>query len=171
MIIVEGFDGSGKTTLATRIGELLSWEVLHTGGPTRDEADVISCLLRSRQRMRHRCVQDRITHISESCYSLLSHPDKAARALDNLRDIHPQMTVIYCRPSTDFLVQEMSAHVRKEWDSDDHMSMVVANARQIIATYDAIMAVVALRVDILRYDRTVPDDSDRILKIVERRFR
>lgn len=171
MIIVEGFDGSGKSTLATKIGKLLGWEVLHTGGPTKDEADVISCLLRSRQRMRARCVQDRITHISESAYSLLTHPNKAARALDNLRDIHPQMTVIYCRPATEFLVQELSAHVRKEWDSDDHMSTVVANARQIIAAYDTIMSIVGLRVSILAYDRTVPEDSDRILKIVERRFR
>lgn len=171
MIIVEGFDGSGKSTLANLIGDLLGWEVLHTGGPTTDEADVISCLLRSRQRMRHRCVQDRITHISEAAYSLLSHPQKAARALDNLRDIHPQLTVIYCRPPTEFLVQEMSAHVRKEWDNDDHMSMVVANSRQIIAIYDTIMAVVALRVDVLTYDRSAIGDGERILRIIERRFK
>lgn len=171
MIIVEGFDGSGKSTLANRIGVMLGWEVLHTGGPTKDETDVISCLLRSRQRMRARCVQDRITHISESAYSLLTYPNKAARALDNLRDIHPQMTVIYCRPPTEFLVQELSAHVRKEWDNDEHMSSVVANARQIIATYDTIMAVVALRVDILMYDRTAIGDGERILRIIERRFK
>lgn len=171
MIIVEGFDGSGKSTLANRIGELLGWEVLHTGGPTKDETDVISCLLRSRQRMRQHCVQDRITHISESAYSMLTHPNKAARALDNLRDIHPQMTVIYCRPATEFLVQELSAHVRKEWDNDEHMSTVVANARQIIAAYDTIMAVVSLRVDVLHYNRQLPGDVTRILNIVERRFK
>lgn len=170
MIIVEGFDGSGKSTLARRIGERLGWEVLHTGGPTTDETDVLPCLLRSRQRMKQRVVQDRITHVSESAYSMLTHPNKAARALDNLRDIGPQVLVVYCRPPTEFLIQELSAHVRKEWDNDDHMTMVVGNARQIIAAYDTIMSVVALRNHVHHHNRCLPDDTDRILGIVERRF-
>lgn len=170
MIIVEGFDGSGKTTLADKIGALLKWPVLYTGGPTKDEADVLSCLLRSRQRMTKRCVQDRITHVSEAAYSIHSHPNKAARAIDNLRDIGPNVMFVYCRPPVDFLMQELSGHTRKEWDTDEHMAKVVANARQIVSVYDTLVATVALRSNIVHFDRTEAGATERILTVVERRF-
>src|SRR5690606_42074312 len=98
MIIVEGFDASGKTTLANEIGRAMGWQVLHTGGPTRDEGDVYACLFRCYQRVRMRCVQDRVTPISESVYSLLHRPAKAAIDIDALKDTRPAMVGGFAGP-------------------------------------------------------------------------
>lgn len=38
MIVVEGIDGSGKTTLANALGEKLGWPVLHWANPGRTDA-------------------------------------------------------------------------------------------------------------------------------------
>lgn len=173
MIIVEGFDCSGKTTLANKIGALLKWPVMHTGGPTTDEADVMRCLHRSVTRFSKQVVQDRTTHISESVYSMTEFPRKAALAINALREIPPFVMLVYCRPSPEFLVSALKDEHRHEvWDTDAHMERVVANARQMIAFYDTVMEIVALRVTgIIRYDRAVAGADEAILEEAKRRFR
>jgi|SRR5690606_16211814 len=171
MIIVEGFDASGKTTLANEIGRAMGWQVLHTGGPTRDEGDVYACLFRSYQRMRMRCVQDRVTHISESVYSLLHRPAKAAIAIDALKDIRAPMMVVYCRPPDEALLKGvLEDHRRKAHDTDEHMARVLETAPALIKAYDTIMEIVALRNKIVRYDRTVQGDMLRVIEIATRWF-
>lgn len=171
MIIVEGFDASGKTTLANEIGRAMGWQVLHTGGPTRDEDDVYACLFRSCQRMRMKCVQDRITHISESVYSLLHKPTKAAIAIDALGDIRAPTMVIYCRPPDEVLLKGvLEDHRREAHDTDEHMARVLETAPALIRAYDTIMEIVALRNKIVRYDRTVQGDMQRVVEMATRWF-
>lgn len=171
MIVVEGFDASGKTTLATRIAERLRWPVLHTGGPTTDEADVLACLIRSRQRMQKKCVQDRITHVSESVYSMTEFPAKAARALDAIREIPSTVMVVYAKPPPEFLVEALlHEHRQQAWDTNDHLERVHRDARTMIAFYDTVMAMVELRVPVIRFDRSRPGETEKILKLVEERF-
>jgi len=171
MIVVEGFDASGKSTLAKRIADLLGWPVLHTGGPTTDEADVVACLHRSRQRMQKHVVQDRITHVSESVYSHLEFPAKAARALDAIREIPPTVMVIYAKPPPEFLIDAlMHEHRQQAWDTNDHLERVHRDSRSMIAFYDTVMAMVALRTSVVRFDRSVPGETEKILKLVEERF-
>lgn len=171
MIVIEGFDASGKSTLANRIGELLKWPVLHTGGPTRDEADVIHCLHRSRQRMQKKVVQDRITHISESVYSMTEFPAKAALAINAIREIPTHITLIYCRPPPEFLLAALTTeHAQKAWDTGDHMERVERDAKTMIAFYDTIMHVVGLRVNVVNYNRTLPSDTARIMKMIEEHY-
>lgn len=115
--------------------------------------------------MRQRVVQDRITHVSESVYSALTHPRKASIAIAALKEMAFVHTVIYCRPPEDFLLDELQAHVKKEWDSDSHFQNVVKNASVLIRLYDCIIDVVALYTIVHRYDRTKPGDMDKILRI------
>lgn len=172
MIIVEGFDTSGKSTLALKIAGRLGWPVLHTGGPTTDEADVVRCLVRSESRMRQQCVQDRVTHISESVYSMTAFPYKAALALSAIKNIPPHVMVIYCRPPTEFLLEALqSEHNDKEWDTDAHMARVVHHAPQMIAFYDTVMAMVGHRVTITRFDRSQAGSTERILDLVRERYK
>lgn len=168
MIVVEGFDGAGKSTLAEAIGAKLGWPVLHTGGPTKDAADVILCLDRSKQRLRQRCVQDRITHISESVYSMLTHPAKAARALDRLREVEMAWVVVYCRPPDAALIEALARHTAKEWDTKEHLATIASSVEQLIRIYDAVMEVAAIHTArMIRYDRTVPGILERTVNEVE----
>lgn len=172
MIVVEGFDASGKSTLAVKIGKRLTWPIVHTGGPTKGEDDVLRCLTRSRHRMTLHNVQDRITHVSEACYGMLRSPKSAALAIQSLRDFHDGVTVIYCRPPTEFMLEALkNQHVDEEWDTPKHMAMVLENARTIIAIYDTIMAVVGHRTGLYQYDRTVSGADEQIVEIMSRRFK
>ena len=171
MIVVEGFDGSGKSTLALKIGRALTWPIVHTGGPTKDEDDVIRCLMRSRNRMGLHNVQDRITHVSEACYSMLTKPKQAALAVQCLRDFNDRVTVIYCRPPTDFLLEEVTRHVDKEHDPPGHMDVVRSNARQMIAIYDTVMQVVGHRTGLIVYDRTIDGTDEQIVQKMCRRYK
>lgn len=154
MIIVEGFDCSGKSTIATEIARLKGWPVVHTGGPTQDVADVIRCLHRSRVRMTQNVVQDRITHISEAAYSGLYDAKRAGWAFAHLHEIAPPCCIVYCRPPTSVMIDALAQHKAKEYDTPEHMNRVIATSESIIALYDTIMEVVKQRNTIILYDRT-----------------
>jgi hypothetical protein len=155
MIVVEGFDMSGKSTLAKAIGQAKGWPVLHTGGPTTDLQDVIACLHRSRVRMTEPCVQDRITHVSESVYSMTEFPKKAGWAIAHLHEIAVPVCVIYCRPPTEFLMDALrEEHVAKAHDTCDILDRIRRDAYEMIHYYDTIMEVVKQRNRIVVYDRT-----------------
>lgn len=154
MIVVEGFDGSGKSTLAARIAEHLKWTVLHTGGPTIDTRDVDRCLYRSLTRMKGQNVQDRITHISESVYSMLDRPEQAALALGKIHELKDARVVVYCRPPTAFLLKEVMSHKPKEHESWTHVQGLKKNAPALISIYDCVIAIVSRHTRVIRYDRT-----------------
>lgn len=172
MIIVEGFDASGKSTLAKKIADKLGWPVLHTGGPTKNYDDVVSCLARSRKRMAMYVVQDRITHVSEAVYSMLTQPKQSAVAIRCLHEIHDGVTMIYCRPPTAFLLEALkNQHIAKGYDSPNHLAHVLENARQLIAIYDTVMEIVGVRTGIYQYDRSIDGTDEQIINTVVRRHR
>lgn len=173
MIVVEGFDCSGKSTLAARIGAELGWPVLHPGGPTNDEQDVYNCLLRSLSRMRQRCVQDRITHISESVYSMLRYPQKAAIALCAMREVAHAELVVYCRPPTEMLLDSLRDHAVKEHDDPEKLAKTLEDAPTLIRLYDTVMhlAVHYCGVRVLKHDRAILESEEHILSIVRRKFK
>lgn len=173
MIVVEGFDSSGKSTLAGKIGEILGWSVLHTGGPTKSREDVIHCLMRSQSRLRQRVVQDRITHISESVYSMLTAPDKAAMALNAIPEIAIAELVIYCRPPHNFLLEAFREHRIKEHDDFMKLEQTMRDAPSLIKVYDTVMNMTApyLGARLVTYDRSNPDSESHVLELVKRKFR
>jgi adenylate kinase family enzyme len=173
VIIVEGFDCSGKSTLALKIALALKIPVLHPGGPTRDESDVVACLLRSLSRMKQRCVQDRVTHISESVYSMLPRPKHAVLALNSIREVAHAELIIYCRPPTEFLLQALVGnHKVKEHDDIEKLGMAMQEAPTLIRLYDTVMHLVAMYAGcrVITYDRAKIGDQEHIMEIVKRKF-
>lgn len=171
MIVVEGFDASGKSVLAKKLALRLQWNLYHTGGPTKDEIDVMHCLRRSYNRMYEQCVQDRVTHVSESVYSMLSAPEKAAPAIDRLRELCIAK-VIYCRPPTEFLLEAVkNDHLAKEHDTPRHLDMVLSKSRELIAIYDTIMAVVNLYSPVHTYDRTIEGADTELIEQIYGRYK
>ena len=122
-------------------------------------------------RWQKKVVQDRITHISESVYSMTEFPAKAARALDAVKEIPPTVFLVYCKPSPEFLLKALrDEHTSKAWDTDDHMDRVIRGAAQMIAFYDTVMAMVSLRCQVHVYDRTVDQGAADIITAIEERF-
>lgn len=172
MIIVEGFDCAGKSTLAIKIGLAINAPVLHPGGPTRDETDVVACLLRSLSRMKQRCVQDRVTHISESVYSMLPRPKHAVLALNAMREVAHAELIVYCRPPTEVLLEALREHSCKEHETQTHVDRVLEEAPTLIRLYDTVMHLAAMYAGcrVIRYDRTKDGDEQHVLDIVRRKF-
>lgn len=171
MIVVEGFDCSGKSTLAARIGDMLGWPVLHAGGPPGSLSGVIEGLARCEERWCQPVIQDRITHISESAYSHLASPRTAACALTSIQHIPWTVMVIYCRPPTEFLLDAFQhAHTRQAWDTDAHLNQVRRDAQAIITFYDTVMAMVSHRCRVYTYDRSTDPTADAILAEVKSKF-
>lgn len=164
MIVVEGFDFSGKSTLAQAIGDRLGWPVVHTGGPTTDVDDVRRCLRRSRERFSQPNVQDRTTHISEACYSAVSHPAKAALALYSMREVTHAWLVIYCRPDIGKMVNAfMQDHVAKTHDNYDALRQTREDSNYIARYYDTVMELVAEYTTVIRYDRFEPGALEKMV--------
>lgn len=172
MIIIEGFDCAGKTTLAHALSNMLNVPMHQLGGPTRDEADVEACLIKCLTRMRQRCVQDRVTHISESVYSMLTNPKKAVIALNSIREVTHAELIIYCRPPTEFLLSELTKHQMKEGDTLEHCQTIVDGAPTLIRLYDSMMTMASYYAGprVITYDRSKDGDLDHIKAIVRRKF-
>lgn len=96
-IVVEGPDGSGKSTLCKHLSGLLDTPIFHTGGPLRDGLDY---------RVRFNCMReacpdvlfDRVPQISEPIYGV-HRPggDLVTTDLDDLASLNP--ILILCQPS------------------------------------------------------------------------
>lgn len=155
MIVVEGFDGAGKTFLTDQIASRLGWPSYHTGGPTKDMEDVMRCLRRTYMRFLENCVQDRCTHISESVYSILTRPLQAAEAMSRLYELRAAKVLVYCRPPTHVLMEAVRHHTPKGHDTPEHVACIIQQAQELISVYDAIVESASVHVDVVRYDRTV----------------
>lgn len=143
MIVIEGMDGSGKSTLAAALSEWLGWPVLHPGGPPKTLSDTKRSVEMCIDRMGQRCIQDRVTMLSEVAYGTFAgRNDHAGLALlSTLAVAKRAAIVIYCRPPAEFVTAKLcEQHVVKDHDTPEHLEMVLANAARILAVYDTLYA-------------------------------
>lgn len=159
MIIVEGYDGSGKTTAAEKLAERFSMTLFHAGGPPNTELDVMSCLARANSRMVRHAVQDRVTHISESVYGMLCRPRHSALALSRISDLRNARVLLYCRPPDGKILDNLIGHKMKSHDEADHVSFVKAKAPQLIQVYDTVIEMARQHICVLVYDYTKVNDD------------
>lgn len=139
MIIIEGPDNSGKSTLATYLGYELNIEVYHGGGPPASEEQLLQrinfCLDNH-----DKYIFDRIPLISEPVYSILR---PQGNMLANHEDLYYHFRklkpiIIYCRPQTGLLLN-WEKHNVKAYDSKDHVEKVIEKAEQLVNRYDEVM--------------------------------
>lgn len=170
MIVVEGYDGTGKSTVAEKIGLRLDAPVHHAGGPPRDEADVMGCAARSLWRMNAWCVQDRVTQVSHSVYAMLRRPRESAIALARIGDLRAARLLVYCRPSRGTILANVERHKAKCHDTDAHVSFVRAHADALICVYDTVIELARPYVPIATYDYE-NDDLEKLMAHIERMTR
>lgn len=171
LIICEGFDNSGKTTLAHRLANRLQnmddkhfcTEVMHSPGPLTPEemADWVDDLTR-------RCmfegaepnilISDRMPMISEAVYGpTLRGVNKLERFEDELWEkilaLNP--VIIYCRPPSKVILETLGER--------DQMDGVVSRKAQLIRAYDVwFMQWLRKTQNLLVYDYTIDPSAYEI---------
>lgn len=147
-IVIEGFDNSGKTTLAKSIG----LDVISAGPRPRTWRDVQRCMDEQQSAARLPLVMDRVTCLSHPIYT--NNPDwRCSEALKEMLGTH-HCVLIYCRPPLETIL-DFSKHQVKNYDDQRHLDWLQKNARDIIARYDSVMK----KVPHLKYDWTDPNNA------------
>ncbi len=154
MIIVEGPDGAGKTTLCQKLHAATDLPVIHSGGPPGSAGEV-------QERIRElslfpRAIRDRCVLISEPIYGgvlrgqSFLREDRAIRLLHSL----PFSVVLYCRPPEAVLFDHLDENLNREKSHKpgDHADQVRFSFDQIVWAYDKFMHKIGQSgIDVIRY--------------------
>ena len=157
MIILEGFDNSGKSTLASAI----EWPKYHPGPrPTSLKAE-IGCITDQILMVRSECnvVYDRVTCISQLAYN--PNPSYMAFRTVVAEYMANHATLIYCRPPIE-VITDFSRHEIKTYDDEQWIEYVQENADVIVKRYDSIMR----KLNHIVYDWTKP--SQQVLDLINK---
>lgn len=151
-IIVEGFDNSGKSTLAASFG----LEIVHPGPRPKNAVEESDCFHAQYAQAAKPVVLDRVTCISTPCYTGRAS-QKYAHWLQKMLET-PHCVLIYCRPPLR-LIKDFSGHRAKGYDTPEKIKWLQNNCDEIVGRYDRWMGMVPH----LTYDYTGHDlDLDLI---------
>lgn len=167
IIILEGPDNAGKSTLAKKISERLNIEVVHPGGPPKNVAEVIRNLGEQSYAFNQgnivSFIYDRVTCISDSIYRNNIGYKRLFESFqsDLIASIMAQQVmVVYCRSSLTRL-NDFSNHGIKEHETAEVVEFAKANVNRIIADYDKMMESISC----IHYDFESPDADAKIAYI------
>jgi pantothenate kinase-related protein Tda10 len=165
--VIEGPDGSGKTTLAEKLGPHV-----HFGGPLTSYADYLVRMSKGFRHLSEFTIFDRHSSISELVYGIFRferHPlVPTMEAMEILAKFEP--LVIYCRPPKKHLMRSLpdSLKVPKDHKSTNQIDLVLANYEAIIDQYDTIIDLYESempQISVLRYDHTHDKDETMLSHI------
>lgn len=140
MLIFEGPDNSGKSTVSSYISHELGIPLHHFGKPPKT-IDELKNRIDFMFNNHDRYIFDRIPLISEQVYSILrdvnlmSVIDEAGWHYNRLRSLNP--IIIYCRPPLEVILEK---HQGKDYDSPEHLKSVEKKAIELIKRYDQVMS-------------------------------
>lgn len=153
MIILEGPDGGGKSTLARALNQRLDWPVYKIGSSPTD-SQLEEFMLTCYQRAKTPCIQDRVTQISELVYSevfgrrRMAQTQLVAAIVRLLKDCSP--LIIYARVANLDFVQ----HTREEYETQEYIDSVSQRLPRIRDLYDEILLDKHMLPYVLVYDYT-----------------
>ncbi len=167
MIVVEGPDGSGKSTLVAALENKFGIVSKHFGGPPADMQEIQERVMSSLNEP----LLDRWSPISEQVYAPIRGQHRSMDILDTFVNKYRPF-VIYCRPPKIDLMRnkERCLEVSKEHKSARHCEMVSTNFRKVVDLYDQVMKkLVREKVDVFAFDYTEPGEFELLLKHIEKR--
>ena len=161
MIILEGPDNTGKSTLAESLTLKLDWPVIHPGGKPANQAEELRMILHQLKLSKEDIIHDRVTCISQPVYNVFRDDaiDLSYRFyLDEMLK-NPNCVIVYCRPPK-WKILDLATHEAKAHDSPEHLKMITDNAVHILSEYDKMFETIPH----VKYDYTV----DTIESLLER---
>jgi hypothetical protein len=163
MIILEGPDNSGKSTLA-KLFKMRGFAVVHPGGAPSSPQQEEDMMLAQANNAALQIVHDRVTCISNPIYNLYrgdSKPDMRYGYWLSETLAKPGCVLVYCRPPIENMLN-FATHEAKAHDSAEHLKMIESNAINLIKSYDLMMSFVPH----IQYDYTNAESFD--IDVVER---
>lgn len=153
-IILEGFDNSGKSTLAKRLG----LPIIHAGGAPKTDEQLQQYLADQAKYADRAVVLDRVSCISHQVYGNNMLNSNLMRHLKDFTQ-NDHVVLVYCRPPVEIMTN-FTSHIVKDHDSIEHLEDIMQNAQTYIDRYDGIMAYVSH----VKYDYTRDSDNEEFIK-------
>ncbi len=160
MIILEGMDGCGKSTLATKLG----LQVIHPGAPPRTPELEEQFFRKQQGYAGLPVVYDRVTCISQQVYRKRMFDEWYHKPLRKLVET-PYCTVVHCRPPDEFVLN-IDNHTVAEHDTPEMLQLVRDNAKLFLDSYDRLMK----SIPHLVYDFTTTDFQSFYDKLINTQY-
>jgi dCMP deaminase len=175
MIILEGPDGSGKSTLGRVLANIFDTEIYHPGGaPEPRMIDEVSsqCVHKLRQGF----ICDRVNQISEVVYGPVMNDRQLITKQQSLDFMTAHVRngglIIYCRPEG---IHDMADNQTEdpERDTAENTAKLKANHKKLVAGYDELIGQ-AVKFDFIArgvfyYDYKRPGEFKRLLDFLNMR--
>lgn len=132
MIVLEGPDSSGKTTLAERLARDLKKTVVHSGGPPKSDAEMLHRVHTAIHRSSHDVIYDRFPVISDPIYA------KALGRSTVITRVHA-IELSWCNPIVIQCVSPSGLLTIQNglFDTPEHAAGVVREHERLKHYYDA----------------------------------
>lgn len=164
MIIVEGMDNSGKSTLAKHLAEKFRLKYLHSPSEYRNDPKLMIDWALKQLLDQKLAVYDRFSPISDRVYGPVlrggtPYNDTAAgKSVVNLLRTVPHL-IIYCRPERERILN---------FGSREQMDGVTSQATRLLEEYDALMSEMQLEgYDIITYNYEKPEDYEFVISQID----
>lgn len=129
MIVLEGPDGGGKSTLAHRLSEVLNWPVVKSKGPPADQEELLA-RIDAYRKMGPYIIFDRHPIVSNTIYGKVSmRPEIPKFMIDQFYFGHGFL--IYVRSTS-----PKRATADRAFDTPEHVNMYKENYQTLVDYYD-----------------------------------
>jgi len=162
-VIFEGFDGTGKSTLASKVSKALGVKTLHFSGKpyTRDEMDGRRKRCRSAALENSNLIFDRHSIISEHVYR-----DTGGTTFDAILE-----ELIMCKIDAIIHCTGSALTIRPQHDGTERDAIETKKLKEhasgYLMMYDVLMSDLTRYLPVLQYDMTEPGDDDRVIQFLK----
>jgi hypothetical protein len=167
MLIVEGPDNAGKSTLIHQLEIAHDIRSVHAGGPPKSKEEINTKRTVAYENCFKRIIQDRNYFISDLVYgNVLRRAPNYENFSILLELLSTRPLIIYCRPSLEHLLK-IDDHEVKAHETQEHVDAVKKNQRLIVEHYDELMKVISSKTTVIEYDFEKGFSEDDLFEIRE----
>lgn len=173
-IILEGPDGTGKTTLGEHLADTLDIPIFYGGGPPNgDDAIAAACELNVTQTT-FPCVQDRVSFISELCYRPVMSPQEVARSSVHVagylaRALENNPLIVFCMSE-----RGLERATREDYETDEFTMKLRQHMPAIVWRYHQVFSQIAQGYRcLLNYDltnTTLAEITEQVIDLTTRDY-